>query len=256
MNIIFMYKGDTCDYMQWTLAQARDASSSHRVICISDRKWGVDGVEYYDWDYYAEGTKWFEELLHGEQDTAFYRRSFVRPAIARNFCQDKGIGRYFNADADVIVTCNLDEVCGQWDDCDFTISLCNKATGRLPGFDSDIRIGHTNHSIMTLKAIDDYIEFARQYSADHKAIGCDMMVWSAFAARTNLKWVDTAGVLDHNIGTQLDDYENDGTVKTLRFFGSQVMKTRKDGTLEPVNVIHAWSGTKAFIGEWCKQIGH
>ena len=254
MNIIFMYKGDACDYLQWTLAQARDASKSHRVICIADREWGVEGVEYYDWDHYAEGTKPFEDLMYGEQDDEFHRRSFVRPAIARNFCQDMGISRYFNADADVIVTCNLDEVCEQWADCDFTISFCNKATGCLPGFDRAIRIGHTNHSIMTVKAIDDYMEFARQYSAEHTAIGCDMIVWSAFAARTNLKWADTSSVLDHNIGTQLEDYESGLGVKTLKFSGPQVMKTRNDGTLEPVNVIHCWSETKSFIGEWCKQI--
>jgi len=256
MNIIFMYKGDTCDYLQWTLAQARDASKSHRVICISDKEWGVDGVEYYDWDYYAEGTKPFEDLMDVPQDDVFHRRSFVRPAIVRNFCQDKGISRYFNADADVIVACNLDEVCEQWADCDFTISFCDKAKGQLPGCDHVIRICHANHSIMTTKAVDDYIEFARQHSAAHKAIGCDMMVWSAFASKTNLKWADTSGVLDHNIGTQLEDYENNGQVKTLRFFGSQAMKTRNDGTMEPVNVIHCWSGTKAYIGEWCKQIGH
>lgn len=241
MNIVMMYKGDTCDYLQWTLAQARDASKSHRVICISDRDWGVGGVEYYDWDYYAEGTKWLEDLPEMPEDDVFHRRSFVRPAILRNFCQDKGIDRVFNADADVIIACDLDDVCKQWADCDFTIS----------GFP----FGHVNHSVATMKSIDAYLDWCRNRGKDMKGVGCDMASWSLFVSKTNLSWVDTSKVLDHNIGTELDVYEDENGHKRIVFVDGKPHKVRRDnGDMERLLVIHAWSGLKMWIGTWCQQI--
>jgi len=215
MIIVMMYKGDTCDYLEHTLRRAVRASEKHDVVSISDQKINIPGVESFDWDHYAKGTEWFEDLTQFPKSDVFHRRSFVRPAILRNFCNEHGIERFFNADADVLVTGDLHDVCSQWDDCDFTISMCKAARGWLPGINKEIRIGHTNHSVMTALAIEKYIDFTAEYRKVNAAMGDDMMVWSAFAATTGLKWADTADVLDHNIGTQLDTYHNDGTYKWI-----------------------------------------
>lgn len=255
MTIIFMYKGKACNYLVYTLRCAVLASPNHRVISISDQRIKMDGVENYDWDEYADGTKEFEELPGFPEEDVFHRRSFVRPAILKRFCSQHGIDRFFNADADVLVMDDLDVVMEPFKDCDFTMSICSKARGKLTGLDGLQTIGHTNHSLMSLKTITEYMDFAKWFAAEApESIGCDMMCWSAFKEFTSLKWADTFDTLDHHIGDAFDKYHNINGHKYIEWFRGRPHKSRlADGGLEPLPIIHCWSETKAFIPEWFRK---
>ena len=253
MTIIMAHKGPACDYLGATLRCAVLASERHRVISISDQQIHLDGVENYSWDHYAEGTKWFEDLPRFAEEDVFHRCSFVRFAIMKNFCEDKGIDRFFSADSDVVITADLGAVCEQWNDCDFTMSVHPATRMGMVWFggNKEMDIGHASHSVMTIGALTEYMEFCKEYAAIDGHIGCDMMAWSAFKERTTKKWANTFSVLDHHIGDGLDTYENDGQLKIITWRGADAFKTRKDnGAVEPMPIIHCWSWSKTFIRGW------
>lgn len=254
MTIIFAFKGEG-QYLQWTVKQAKLASPKrHRVIVLGDQDPAPGFCEFYKWDDYADGVEDFESLL--DKPNQFEAKAFSRALVTYNFCKKHGISRYFNADWDVLITTDLGKVCDMWSWCDFTMSFCKNAKHKLP--DGRVMpVGHSSHAMITIRALKAFIAFARKVCRQ-RTHGCEMLVWTEFAHLGGMKCADTIDVLDHNLGTQLDEYHNiefaGSRYKWLDWSDGGPWKVRFDGRKEYMPIIHCWSGSKGMIPEWAERL--
>jgi hypothetical protein len=253
MTIIFAFKGPG-HYLQYTVKQAYLASRRHRVICLTDYDPAPGFCEWHKWDDYAEGVTEFEALLEG--NSHFERTAFSRALVIYNFCKAHSISRYFNADWDVVITTDLGRVCDMWSWTDFTMSMCKEAKHALP--DGRVMpVGHASHAMVTIRALKAFIAFSRK-ACRQRRHGCEMLIWTEFAYLGGMRWADTADALDHNLGSQLDEYHNlefeACRYKWIDWVGGKPHKVRFDGRREFMPIIHCWSGSKGMIPEFCNKL--
>jgi hypothetical protein len=253
MTIIFAFKGPGL-YLQHTVKQAALASRRHRVICLTDYDPAPGLCEWYKWDDYAEGADEFKQLL--AEPNHFEACAFARYMVMYNFCKKHGVSRFFNADWDVVITTDLGKVCDLWSWCDFTMSMCKNAKHTLPD-GRTMPVGHASHAMITQRALKAFIAFSRKVCRQ-RTHGCEMLVWTEFAHLGGLKWADTIDVLDHNFGTQLDEYHNiefnSSRYKWIDWVDGKPHKVRFDGRREFMPIIHCWSGSKGMIEEICGKL--
>jgi hypothetical protein len=253
MTIIFAFKGPA-HYLKWTVKQAALASKRHRVICLTDEDPAPGYCEWYKWDDYADGVDEFAGLF--KKSNHYKSTAFVRHLVIYNLCRKHGISRFVNADWDVIITTDLGRVFDMWSYAAFTISMCKDAKHTLID-GRTMPIGHTGHAMITIKALKEFIGFAKKVCRE-RTHGSEMLVWTEFAHLGKLPWADSADVLDHNLGTQLDEYHNveiTGTrYKWVDWENGGPFRVRFDGRREYMPIIHCWSGSKCMIPEWCERL--
>jgi len=253
MTIIFAFKGPG-HYLKWTVKQAALASKRHRVICLTDHNPAPGYCEWHKWDDYDDGVEDFEGLL--QEPNQFEAKAFSRALVIYNFCVKNKVYRYFNADWDVIITTDLGKIFDMWSWADFTMSFCKEAKHTLVD-GRTMPVGHASHAMITFKALKAFIKFSRKICRQ-RAQGCEMLVWTEFAHLGGLRCADTIDVLDHNLGSQLDEYHNveinGGRYKWIDWSEGGPWKTRFDNRKEFMPIIHCWSGSKMMIEEWCSKL--
>jgi len=130
--IIFFHYG-TSDYLKYSIKSAKKNNPNSRIILLTNQENHSislpDGCEKHLLDDYSDGYNKFVDVYeHLSTNDKFYEFiCFARWFVIHEFVVRHNIPRFFYADSDVLLFCDIEEEAKKFETCKFTVTNCVSA---------------------------------------------------------------------------------------------------------------------------------